>query len=490
MIRTFSCIFVSVFLCFSVGSASAQVCTGSLGDPVANITFGSGGQGNVAAAPLASGVTDYIFSQNCPNDGQYQLSNRTLSCPTTWHVLDEDHTPGDRNGYMMVVNASRAPGIFYRQPVSGLCPNTTYEFAAWAMNLIRNFNLIRPNITFTIETSAGVQLATYDTGDIPEIVPATWKQYGVLFSTPAGVSDVVILMRNNAPGGNGNDLLIDDITFRPCGPVIDARAAVRASVTNSICEGQSGVVDVSSTVSSGFSSPTLQWQVNLNNGSGWQDIPGATSGTYAYAVSNARITGYKFRLAVSDGVNGIIASCRIYSKADSVIIIPEVTADAGPDKAVLKGSGVRLEGQPTGTSQTYRWTPQTYLDDPTSLTPLASPTETTTYTLTVTSADGCNSTDTDEMEVRVFDQVIVNNTFSPNADGTNDYWEIPGLNTYPGCRVRIFNRYGETMFSSVGYPKPWDGTTKGRPVPAGVYSYVIDKNNGEARLSGWVMVAR
>ena len=52
----------------------------------------------------------------------------------------------------------------------------------------------------------GQVLATYNTGIIPPTAQPQWNKYGTYFVTPAGVTDVVVKMINNAPGGNGNDL--------------------------------------------------------------------------------------------------------------------------------------------------------------------------------------------------------------------------------------------------------------------------------------------
>src|SRR5450432_3376729 len=85
----------------------AQLCQGSLGDPVVNITFGSG----TNPGPPLNGLTNYTyFPADCPNDGNYTIANSTSGCfGGTWLSVSEDHTPGDINGYMMVVNASYNP---------------------------------------------------------------------------------------------------------------------------------------------------------------------------------------------------------------------------------------------------------------------------------------------------------------------------------------------------------------------------------------------
>ncbi|QEM12048.1 gliding motility-associated C-terminal domain-containing protein [Mucilaginibacter rubeus] len=92
--------------------------------------------------------------------------------------------------------------------------------------------------------------------------------------------------------------------------------------------------------------------------------------------------------------------------------------------------------------------------------------------------------------VIVPEKIIVPNTFTPNGDGHNDTWYIPGLLSYTNCIVNIYNRYGAIMYRSVGYQHPWDGTANGKTVPAGAYYYVIDTKSTSGKLSGEVTVLR
>jgi len=82
-----------------------------------------------ARLPLPGAATTYTFFLNdCPSDGSYTVINSTSGCfGSSWHVITEDHTPGDVNGYMMLVNASFNPGDFYVDTVRGLCASTTYD---------------------------------------------------------------------------------------------------------------------------------------------------------------------------------------------------------------------------------------------------------------------------------------------------------------------------------------------------------------------------
>ncbi|UOE48244.1 gliding motility-associated C-terminal domain-containing protein [Mucilaginibacter sp. SMC90] len=94
------------------------------------------------------------------------------------------------------------------------------------------------------------------------------------------------------------------------------------------------------------------------------------------------------------------------------------------------------------------------------------------------------------VSVIVPEKIIVPNTFTPNGDGYNDTWFIPGLLSYTNCTVNVYNRYGAMMYRSVGYQHPWDGTSSGKTVPAGAYYYVIDTKSSSGKISGEVTVLR
>jgi gliding motility-associated-like protein len=301
---------VFCFICST--KLSAQLCQGSLGDPVVNITFGAGSNPGL---PAGNSTTNYTYvTHDCPDDGFYTIANSTSNCFNgTWHTLTEDHTPGDVNGYMMIVNASFNPGDFFVKSVDGLCPNTTYEFAAWIYNVLQPLACrgagIKPNITFNIETTSGTILQTYSTGDIP--MSANWVQYGFFFSTTVGVNSVVLRMTNNAPGGCGNDILLDDITFRACGPLVTATINGSADSVD-VCTGDNSVFTLHANVSAGYSDPVYQWQLSTNNGVSWTNIAGAGDTTYVRPAATS-VGVYLYRLAVSQRENLNVSTCSILS---------------------------------------------------------------------------------------------------------------------------------------------------------------------------------
>lgn len=82
------------------------------------------------------------------------------------------------------------------------------------------------------------------------------------------------------------------------------------------------------------------------------------------------------------------------------------------------------------------------------------------------------------------------NTITPNADGINDYWKIPGIENYPQAMVHIYNRYGQQLYESRGYATPFNGIYNGKPLPYGVYYYIITLSNSCNLLSGNLTIVR
>ena len=90
-------------------------------------------------------------------------------------------------------------------------------------------------------------------------------------------------------------------------------------------------------------------------------------------------------------------------------------------------------------------------------------------------SDSATQTITINTVVTEIDQLIPN-AISPNNDNINDVWKLNFINfVNPNADIVIVNRWGQTVFSSVGYDTPWDGTflNSGELVPEGNYYYVI-----------------
>lgn len=469
---------IALFIAFNV---QAQLCNGSLGDPVVNITFGDGSGNNTGYTP--TNAYTYTYDQ-CPNDGFYTITRYTSGCfGNAWHTVSTDHTG---NGAFMLVNASYAPGDFFVSTVTDLCPNTTYEFAAWIMNVLNKFG-IRPNITFTIETTGGVVLQQFDTGDIPETPSPIWKQYGFFFTTPVTNPVIVLRMRNNAPGGNGNDIGLDDITFRPCSSVL-VKSSIQgnSSDTVNVCEGNTNAYTFSATISAGYTSPVYAWQVSIDSGKVWKDISGATSLTYLRTPTASG--AYWYRLSVAEKSAAGIPACRIASNYVVVNVHEKPFVNAGGKRVMIAGHGIILNGEVKGEDPLYYWDPPDYLSDINITTPLATPVADKKYTLYAITPYGCSNEDT--ALVKVIAGIFVPNAFTPNNDGKNDHWRIPFLDPVLGAEVNVYNRFGQLVYHTEGATVDWDGNFKGMPQSAGTYVFYVHFKNDYPDMKGSILLIR
>jgi len=477
-------LFISLISLFVFAATKSQAQTGSLGDPVVHITFGAGTSTHAGALPADSGTTSYTYSSaDFPIDGSYTIENTTAGAGNVWWSTT-DHT-GNTGGYMMIVNASYAKtDYFYKREVDGLCGGTTYQFSAWAGNLLRSQDDSPPNITFAIlQTDGTTVIQSFATGSIA-LSPSgfKWVQYKFNFTLPAGTSNVIIKMTNNSNGGApANDLALDDITFSPYGPALVASFNLAASTTTETeCAGQTQPYAMTVPAVTGYTSPAYQWQVNT--GSGWSDIAGAT--TLSYTANPTTAGTYQYRLASAESTNIGSLSCRIVSNVLMLVVNtaatssatatsplcvgntlnltstsgtsykwtgpngftstlqnPSITnitaaaagvytatvttgncnstatttvnvyaqpvADAGADVTICSGESTTLNASG---GLTYSWSPTTGLSDPTIADPIASPTDTTAYVVTVSNSNACTSKDT----------VIVNVQQKPKANAGPD----------------------------------------------------------------------
>ena len=206
----------------------------------------------------------------------------------------------------------------------------------------------------------------------------------------------------------------------------------------------------------------------------------SAGGLFSPAISGPGIFNIKYIFTAANGCSyDTTAVIKVYAN-------PQVSIT--PNVYLLQGGQVTIPAKASGDSLTYKWTPAKGLDRDDILNPTASPSDNTTYTLLVTNGSGCTSVA--QVIVSVLKAPVVPNTFTPNNDGINDTWDIKYLDSYPNCSVDIFNRYGAKIYSSIGYPIPWDGKYNGSNLPVGTYYYIINPKNGQKSISGSVTIIR
>ncbi|MFM7729782.1 MAG: gliding motility-associated C-terminal domain-containing protein [Flavobacteriales bacterium] len=151
----------------------------------------------------------------------------------------------------------------------------------------------------------------------------------------------------------------------------------------------------------------------------------------------------------------------------------DLAASVAPLEVSL-GESAQLHVDGADEGGAINWEPSQYLDDPTSTDPTVFADETTVFQVTGYVGD-CRLTDV--VSLAIGPPISIYNTFTPNGDGINDSWRIRQIERFENCQIEVFDRWGQSIFKSIGYAQPWDGTFKGRPIPTGPYYYVIELNS-------------
>jgi gliding motility-associated-like protein len=163
------------------------------------------------------------------------------------------------------------------------------------------------------------------------------------------------------------------------------------------------------------------------------------------------------------------------ASADTIDIVvndlPIITISS--DTTITEGESITLNATGGGT---YLWIPSTNLSCSDCDAPVATPSDTTTYCVAVTSTEGCIDTacvviNVDEEETGC--EVFVPDGFSPNGDGNNDLECVFG-SCVESMNFAIYDRWGEKVFETSTVGECWDGTFRGQAMNTGVYAYVLD----------------
>ncbi len=292
------------------GLYAQDLCTGSLGENIFDAgDFGTGMLNRPLDDPgIAPG---YIYTRGLPDDGFYTITNDMSLWSTifpSWLTIT-DNSP-DPRGYMMVVNASFEPGIFFEQEIDGLCENTFYEFSADLINLIAagNANHIAPNVSFLLD-----DVVQYSSGNIPQ--NETWIAYGFTFTTAPGQTSIKLSLQNNAPGGIGNDLALDNISFRACGP----SGFISTEREQFFCEDDNTPATIIADID--LSNRIILWQRSDDRGATWSTV---TSDQVTEIVHDDFTPGsYYYRyVSASSAINLENSKCRTVSEIIRITVLP------------------------------------------------------------------------------------------------------------------------------------------------------------------------
>ena len=396
--------------------------TNILGDEF-NGTFGTpSGSPSYPQNRGTSSNTNYSylpFSASTPNDYYYGIANNTSAAGTTnqtvakpnaarvfnlWDITG-DHTGATNTsignlpcnlsspisatnpcGYMLVINAAYQTDTAFQFSVTGACPSTYYEISAWFKNICYKCGCdsvgrthssvgyiptapgdtsgVRPNIAIEIN---GVDY--YTTGDIPyqglggtqtgSDTLNNWVQKAFVYQTGPSETSFTMTLRNNAPGGGGNDWAMDDIVLKTCSPELDLLPGPNPFVCDS------NLVEMSTVVRSFYNNYTYyMWETSTDGGTTWN--PTGVSGgpvtptwngteweylvAYPPFIAYAADSGSMYRVAVATtAANLASSSCRFSESA-------EITLTVDPCQFLLGNDLLSFKGRNQNNSAILYWT--------------------------------------------------------------------------------------------------------------------------------------
>jgi hypothetical protein len=248
-------------------------------------------------------------------------SQGNVACDTTKPV-----SPTNPCGYMLVVNSAYRADTAFTYTVNNLCPNTYYEISAWFKNICYKCGCdstgasattagyiptapgdssgVNPNIAFDVN---GVDY--YTTGNLKYLGLTTptgsdssnqWHKRGFVYLTGPTETSFTLTLRNNAPGGGGNDWALDDISVATCLPNMQ----YSPSLNPTAC--MNNPITINDTIRSYFNNYNYyKWQRSTDGGATWTDIAG-TSGTATPAWNGSSweyITSYTVPTSYTDTTN-------------------------------------------------------------------------------------------------------------------------------------------------------------------------------------------
>lgn len=314
--RLITC-FILSFLTLNV--LQSQQCTGTLGvNLISNGDFGAGSANVLPAFQVDLTISDYTYTTTVPpEDGFYTVTKNISAWGSFAEIfwINIGDNSANPNGYMMVANPVQ-PGAIFKKNIS-VCAGTRYHFSVDVINLFKTDLPLQvlPNLSLHIN---GVAVSHF--GDIPQ--DGQWHTLTYEFIAPSNVSNLTLSLVSNALGGSqpgryGNDIAIDNLSFRAC----ESRPPTLPQVV-SRCNTDAFLLtpDYSGLA---FPNPAYQWQRSIDGGLTWLSIPGANRDVFSV---NTPVHGEQYRVLVSGSEAGLISlGCRLQSNAVTIDYrLPEV----------------------------------------------------------------------------------------------------------------------------------------------------------------------
>ena len=322
---------------------------------------------------------DYAIVANPKWAGCDEISSSANSCADCitpkdkyWFKDTYDHTQGKvMNGLyggMLLVNCkngSNGDDLIYQRTVSGICDSTYINFSAWFMKAnISNADPIGAKFVLRRGGASGTIIDTYEVNNID--VKLGWQQISAMFNSgDLNGSDVTIQLINNMPAGNnGNDLLIDDISFSICAPEAELICS-NGLTSTTINSGQEEVL-TSSIMNGMMDNPYYMWQKQTEDGT-WVNLLDEPMQNKATLRVKPDFSPTKYRVYIATPLktmNAILAGgsntsvCGMVALTNVAVVnvtFPAITITKHPaDAIVCEGEKVTFTAGATN-ADTYQW---------------------------------------------------------------------------------------------------------------------------------------
>ncbi|MET0242063.1 MAG: T9SS type B sorting domain-containing protein, partial [Flavitalea sp.] len=169
-------------------------------------------------------------------------------------------------------------------------------------------------------------------------------------------------------------------------------------------------------------------------------------------------------------------------------VIPPVTVFAGNDTTVTVGQIMQFSATSNADEASrYNWSPGTGLNNTLIANPTGSYTNadqyTITYRVTVTTPDNCQGTD--DITIKVFKtgaDIFVPSAFTPNNDGKNDKIIPIAVGIKQIRYFRVYNRWGQLVFSTSETGSGWDGMIKGTLQPSSTFVFMVEGEDFNGKI--------
>ena len=170
-----------------------------------------------------------------------------------------------------------------------------------------------------------------------------------------------------------------------------------------------------------------------------------------------------------------------------VTVLPQIILSAGNDTSVVVGQPLQLHATSADSAMLqFSWTPASWLNSTGIPDPIALITSSTVdsilYTVTAVDNIGCRASDNIKVLVyKTAPGIFVPTAFTPNADGRNDVIRPILVGIADLHYFRVFNRWGQLVFSTTQAGKGWDGSIGGKIQDPGTFVYVVQAKDYTGR---------